>query len=225
LVWVPLAACGAAVMAYMQANHWPYSGPILYGLGIFALLLICGTCISWAASISKRVSSTIAPTQAKRVIRDWLDAGGLNVQSVATINDQLFFYSVTLNGRKIAVHQRKSNLRYLYFASIIGFTAEDNRAMSTLPGGSDSVIRDLRIGLANFRVGYAGIDLPLQKLTITKEIFITDDFNEYEFIQALYLMESAIVLVHEVVRPKPSAAMEYPPTPPSVASELPKQSS
>jgi hypothetical protein len=207
LIWVPLAACGAAVMAYMKANDWPYVGPILYGLGIFALLLICGTCISWAADMSKRGSGAISPTQAKEAIRDWLDAGGLNVQSVATIDDQLFFYNVTLNERRISVHQRKSKLRYLFFGAVYTFTAEENRAASA-PGELDSVIRDLRIGLATLRVGYSGIGVPLQRLAISKEVFVTDDFNEYEFIQALYLMESAIVLISELTRPKPSAAIE-----------------
>jgi hypothetical protein len=195
-------------VAYLKAKDSLYAAPILYGLGVFVLVLVCGVCLGWLAEIGKRLNSVITPARAKAAVRDWLDSLAVEVRTLVPLDDQIFFYIATLNGRKLSIRQMARTPRYLYFRAAVTFTPDDNRALAESPGGIDAIIRDLRLRLVMHRIGFGGIGLPLTEITVTKELFMSDDFNESQFVETLYAIEGAVVLINEVARiPNPTAIL------------------
>lgn len=200
-IWGILASVAAITIFCLQTTGSFLVLPIMYGLAAFVLIIIGGVSFMFLTKQSKILRSSIEPEEAKTSIREWLDSAGLEVRAVPPTAEQNFFYVVTINLKKLTICQLKSKPRYLMFGATINFTPQDNLALDTLAGGVEAVIRALRISLASYGMGYAGVGMPLESISIDKDMFIADDFNEYQFIQFLYRIEGGIVLVNTICLP------------------------
>ena len=125
------------------------------------------------------------------------DKAGVAVQN-APLDAWVFNYIVTVDGKTIAVGQEAKDRAYLHFATNVTFTDEDNRVMEKSQGGIAGVVKTLRIVLASQRISYSGIEEPLRSVSIKKQIFMGGHFSEYELMQAVLEVESAIILTQEI---------------------------
>ena len=209
VIWVPLAAAGAFAVGYLKKHESLYTAPVLYGLGAFCLVLASGAFLRWTTTVNLRLRKTVTPRNARKVIRDWLDQAGLEVRNVE-LEGLRFHYIVTVNERKISVAQSEAKPHLINFNSTVNFTDEDNRVLSRAPGGVPAVLKNLRIHLAAYKIGYSGIGAPLRQVSLFRNILITSDFNEYQFMRGLDEVELAFALMQAVVdvgdSPPPSPA-------------------
>jgi hypothetical protein len=197
LVSAAIIAAGGIAVTVLARNASSWAIPTLCGLGASAMVSIILLTLRTLFSQRKR---TITPKNARTVVRDCLDKALISVQN-SPIDGWMFNYIATISERKIAVGQQSADPAYLYFATNITFTEEDNRALASGPAGVDGVVRAMRIGLAASKIGYAGIEAPLKQITIRKRVYMGETFGEHELMQALYEVESAFVLAFELARP------------------------
>ena len=197
---VIIAAPGIAV-AVLAKNASPWAMPILSVLGASALIAV--SLVAIRNLPVRRHARIIRPTNARTAIRECLDRAGFPVQN-SPVDGFTFNYIVSLSGRKIVVGQSKSDPAYLGFLTQLTFTDEDNQRIEAGRAGSAAIVKALRMGLAGFKIGYSGADFPFKTVVINKRIFMGADFGESQFIQVLFEMESAFVLMLEICNPLPA---------------------
>jgi len=184
---------GAAAIAYLSGEGSPLVTPILRGLSVMALSLLC--------IVLARSLFGVRPTTAGERVRIWLDHAGAATKALDA-PELMFHYHVTLNGKIFTIGQFKKNPEFIHFHTDLSFTEADNNALMKLPGGLPGVIRSLRIYLALKEVGHSGVVPPLSKIVLTKRILIGRDFNADKFIDALFQIESALNLVWALITPE-----------------------
>ncbi len=196
-IWFALSLILALSLSYLEILQKGYTKPILIGVGSFLLFIAIGSILRWMVISSNFRHQKVTAKEAKSAIRNWIDQAGLEMKN-APLDHFVFRYFLKQNGKQIIVSQLKDKPQYLYFQALCTADDNDNNRISNQEGGPDSVIRLLRILLAVMKIGYTGIGYPLKEMSVFKTFLITNEFNEYQFFEAVKEVEAALVLVLEI---------------------------
>jgi hypothetical protein len=186
---------GGVIVTLLAQRASAWAIPAMYGLATSTLLSIITACVRLGLFKSPR--RTITPSNAKSAVREWLDNANVPVQN-SPVDGWPFNYIATIDGRKIAIGQEGQRRAYLVISTSLTFTEEDNRAFESAPEGIGPVIKALKIALAISKTVYAGIEIPLRRIIISKRPFIGDGFLEHELHEAILEVECAFNIAAEI---------------------------
>ena len=202
-----LLATGVGLLVgALKAKKEKWSGPTLYGLAAFALILVIGFALTGQAPLttSKQLVETI-PENIEDRIRAWTDSAHLIIQKRDDSN-AIFEYNVGLHGGSpLTIMREKQNDKYIKGEMSFDIIHQD--LLEKIPEErSDLIFSEIRLGLAKLRWTYIivvgsnakGEPGTLKRIVISKMIPIAD-LDERNYDQFLDDADFASAVVGETV--------------------------
>lgn len=197
------ALVGGGVLVWLRKRASPWLVPICWGLGGFFVILGCFGALRIIATPLPHQIDAITTENVEAHLVQWIDAFHFSRQKLPDASDRYFTYVVTTEsgGRTSVIRSRLAPFDH-YLIMQTGITVDQENATrlhELSQRNSDLLIRDLRIEMARFKIGFMNIQLPLTTITLEKQLPITTDISEASFVQALDDVDSARVLLASVI--------------------------
>jgi hypothetical protein len=194
-----LALVASIVFArYIQKGGGQVTRPLLYGLGVFAVLMALQ--LVWKAQNSLRPRPRINVANLESTLRDWSDAAGYSFKRISD-DTAVFHFSITAsNNIPLDVVRLKIRERYIVIQSTLTLGAEQRtayNAMSVLE--KNKLVLDLRMELLRQKVAYLNLDAKLDHFGFQKKIPITEDLTEQQFSDSIEEVTSIAILIRQFV--------------------------
>jgi hypothetical protein len=152
--------------------------------------------------VPKWGKSTVTEQNIESKVRMWSDTFNL---SVRVVNDPGCFFAlelttpITAGHNVIVVRRLKERPRYLTFVTRISAGALQPVVDQLDKRGAERLSLDIAREMLRLNMSYFGLKPPLKYFFIAKELPISEDLNEYEFIRAFQDVNHALLATSVVV--------------------------
>jgi membrane protein implicated in regulation of membrane protease activity len=183
LAWLCLAV--AAVPGVTGLAPWIATLVLI----VFAAVMAAALAVGW------RMFEPVTPRNAERMIRSWIGAKRLQVESITTDRNALFNLVVTLPNRSsVNIIKHKEIPQYVRFGTSISLSLTGPIPRAQL----DLMAARLRLEYVKMGFQYTNIRPPFQNMIITKEVPITSALTEDKFLENLLLIGTAAIVATSV---------------------------
>lgn len=188
------------MIAWLTKRASPWLVPLCWGIGASVVILLGAGALAVIAKSAPLSATATTVDNIEANIRHWVDTFHLSIQRVADDPASYFAYNVSSRyGRTTTIIRSRQLERYLLMQNSVSVGPEHLRQLTALPQPQAILlVRDLSIEMARFKIGFE-YNIPLTVVVIKKTLPITTDLTEASFVQAFDEMESAQVLLLNLI--------------------------
>jgi hypothetical protein len=187
-----LLVLGAGIMlALAKAKNWGWASPALYGLGGCASMAVL------LFALLNFPAKRITTDNIEGNIRSWLTSFGYGFVPLEPCPIPAHFcLRVTLpSGRPVNVIRPNQLDHYIVFIGEVTVSPEHQALLTRMSHDEATrVTRDIGVELAQFKLGFNEMGVPVQAIELEKRVPITNAMTEDAFLQSVGEMDTAELL-------------------------------
>jgi hypothetical protein len=186
-----------AIVAFLAASASPLLLPLFFGFIAGVVTLVACVSVMVARRLPKHAPISEANIEAR--IREWLDNFKVTVKNDPG-PDLHFRLRITLDSKieMTILRSKTENSEYFQIVAGLGFTEENQKVWNLFTEEETAqILIDLKIELARAKIGYAELQLPLDKFHVFRRVPIVPGLTEFIFMSMLGDVEAAVGLVFQ----------------------------
>jgi hypothetical protein len=197
------AITGGAVLAWIKQRRPSWLPAVYVGLGGGVVILIGAGALRVISTPIPRQPDIVTVDNVEAHLNQWIDAFHYSRRKLPDAQDSFFNYVITNTyGRSLNISRLRQSPfdRYLVMSAGVTVGPEHTAKLGKLSKpDADLLVRDLRIEMARYKIGFANISIPLTTIGVEKDIPITTTLSEDTFLQATNDVDSAQVLLLNLI--------------------------
>jgi hypothetical protein len=199
LYWLPWA--GGLLAAYLRGRGVNWLDPLLTGILAGSAIALVVVSIRLSNTIAQQTAKLVTPENIETLARDWAYGFGYEIKPYKADNNALFGFGVTLpNGGKVSIYRLKEIPNYLTIGTSQVLTKPEQEAYDKLSDVEQKrLVNDVATELIRYKVEYQNVGHPLRMFSVSRNLPITGELTEFEFISRLFEVNSARMLAARLV--------------------------